>query len=207
MSPLPTRMADRWQSRPEPGPGEAQVYWHILMRDQPQARALAAVARQRLAGFSGLHFTPEQWLHLSVLRLGLGSEFSSGDVDIMISQAGHLLRQIPPVSVTLGQVLYHPEAIALGIRPGDGLDAVSMAIRKAAADTLALPAEVVTAPWIPHVTVAYSTQDQDAAPVIAALGHELPDCPLMIETIHLIAQHGAERDWNWQPVASVRLGA
>ena len=60
MSPLPARMADRWQARAEPGPGQAQLYWHVLMRDQPQVRALAAVARGRLNGFSGLHFTPEQ---------------------------------------------------------------------------------------------------------------------------------------------------
>jgi 2'-5' RNA ligase len=206
VSPLPTRMADRWHARPEPGPGEAQIYWHILMRDQPQARALAAVARQRLAEFSGLHFTPEQLLHLSVLRVGLNTEFSAGGIDTMIGQAGHLLAQIPPVTLTLGQVLYHPEAIALGIRPADALDAVSLAIRKTAADALALPEDVVTAPWIPHMTVAYSTQDQAAAPIIASLGRELPDCPLTIDTIHLIAQHGAERDWRWQQVATVRLG-
>jgi hypothetical protein len=96
MNPLPARMADRWQTRAEPGPGEAQFYWQILMRDQPQVRALAAVARERLTRFSGLHFTPEQWL---------------------------------------------------------------------------------------------------------------PECLITIDTIHLIAQHGAERAWNWQPVAAIPIGS
>jgi hypothetical protein len=44
MSPLPALMADRWRARPEPRPGQAQLYWHMLMCDQPQVGALAALA-------------------------------------------------------------------------------------------------------------------------------------------------------------------
>jgi 2'-5' RNA ligase len=207
MSPLPTRMADRWQARAEPGPDEAQLYWHILMRDQPQVRALAATARHRLTGFSGLHFTPEEWLHLSVLRVGLSNEISADDIDAMVGQANHLLKSIPPVTFTLGQVLYHPEAITLGIRPQDALDAVSAAIRQATASTQALSTDGTTSLWTPHVTVAYSTQDQAAEPIITALGRELPVCPVTIDTIHLVAQHGAERAWNWRPVATISIGS
>jgi 2'-5' RNA ligase len=206
MSPLPVRMADRWQDRAEPGSGEAQLYWHILMRDQPQVCALAAVARQRLSGFTGLHFTPEQWLHMSVLRVGLTSELASGEIDAMVTQARHLLQQIPPVTVTLGQVLYHPEAIILGAQLGDALDRVAQVVRDAATSTTGLPTDVRARLWIPHVTVAYSTQDQSADPIIAALGHELPECPVTIDRIHLVAQHGAERAWNWQPITTVTIG-
>lgn len=206
MSPLPVRLADRWQDRAEPGPGEAQLYWHILMRDEPQVCALAAVARQRLSGFSGLHFAPEQWLHLSVLRVGLTSELGNSEIDAMVTQARHLLQQVSPVTVTLGQVLYHPEAIALGVRPGDALDEITQAIRKAAASSVGLPTDVSASLWIPHVTVAYSTEDQAADPIIAALGHELPECPVTIDRIHLVAQHGAERTWKWQPITAIRIG-
>jgi 2'-5' RNA ligase len=177
------------------------------MQDQPQVRALAAVARQRLNGFSGLHFTPEQYLHLSILRVGLSTEISPSDIDAMVGQASRLLKSRPPVTFTLGQVLYHPEAISLGIRPEDALNAVSLAIRQATASTLALPTDVTTSSWIPHVTVAYSTQDQAAEPIIAALGRELPMCPVTIDTIHLIAQHAAERAWNWQSVATISIGS
>jgi 2'-5' RNA ligase len=207
VSPLPARMADRWQARAEPGPGEAQLYWHILMRDQPQIRALAAVARQRLAGFTGLHFTPEQCLHVSVLRVGLTTEIAHDQIDAMVGQARDLLRLIPPVTFTVGKVLYHPEAIALGVGPADALDATALAVRKAAASTLALSADVTTSLRAPHVTVAYSTQDQAADPIIASLGRELPECPVTIDTIYLIAQHGAERAWNWQPIATIAIGS
>jgi 2'-5' RNA ligase len=199
-------MADRWQARDEPGPEQAQLCWHVLMRDQPQVRALAAVARGRLSSFSGLHFTPEQWLHLSVLRVGLTTDFAHGEIEAMVGQARPLLQRVPPVTFTLGQVLYHPEAITLGARPGDALDAVAEAVRQAAASTPARPADVTTPPWIPHVTLAYSTQDQPAGPIIAALGRELPECPVTIDAIHLIAQHGPERAWNWQSLARIALG-
>lgn len=120
MSPLPDRMIDRWRTRPDPAPDEAQLYWHILMRDQPQVCALAAIARQRLAAFSGLHFTPEH-------------------------------------------------------------------------------------PWRPHITLVYSTEEQPAAPIITALGRDLPCSSITVDTIHLIAQHGSERSWNWQTTASAQL--
>jgi 2'-5' RNA ligase len=200
-------MTDRWHGRAEPGPGEAQLYWHILMRDQPQVRALAAVARRRLAGCDGLHFTPEPWLHLSLLRVGLTSRLPPAGVDAMVSQARHLLASVPPAACTLGQVLYHPEGIALGLRPGDALDAIAAAIRQAAASVPGRPPDEAAAPWAPHVTVAYSTRDQPAAPLIGALGRELPDCPVTIDTVHLIAQHGAERSWTWQPLAAITLSS
>jgi hypothetical protein len=66
MSPLPSEMTDRWHSRPEPEAGQAQLYWHILMNEQPEVRALAALAQRRLARFTGLHFTPHERLHSTV---------------------------------------------------------------------------------------------------------------------------------------------
>jgi hypothetical protein len=126
----PDRMTDRWRDRPEPGPDDAQLYWHVLMRDQPQARALAAVARRRLAGCgAGLHFTPEPWLHLSVLRLGLARELAQPALEAMVDQARSRLAALPSAQVTLGRVLYHPEAVALRADPADGLAAVTEAGR------------------------------------------------------------------------------
>jgi hypothetical protein len=60
--------------------------------------------------------------------------------------------------------------------------------------------------WMPHVTVAYSSQDQSAEPIIAALGRELPECPVTIDRIQLVAQYGAERAWNWQPITAITIG-
>ena len=202
-------MKNRWESRPEPGPGQAQLYWHVLMRDQPQVCALAAVARQRLAPFAGLHLTPERWLHLSVLRVGLAGEIPQAGLEAMVGHARERLRPAGPVTAALGPVLYSPEAIVLEVGPAGLLDPVRAAILAAAsAAGLAPPvAGPAAEPWLPHITVAYSTEDQPADPIIAALGRELPAAQITIDSVSLVAQHGPEREWAWQPLVTIPLRA
>jgi 2'-5' RNA ligase len=202
-------MRNRWESRPEPGPGQAQLYWHVLMRDQPQVCALAAVARQRLAAFAGLHATPERWLHLSVLSVGLAGGIPQASLEAMVGHARERLEPAAPVTATLGPVLYRPEAVALEVGPEGALDPVRAAILAAAAAAGLSPSGPGPAgePWIPHVTVAYSTADQPDDPIIAALGRELPAGQITIDTVSLVAQHGPEREWAWQPLATVPLRA
>lgn len=55
--------------------------------------------------------------------------------------------------------------------------------------------------WIPHITVCYSTARQPAAPLIAALGENLPRCEVHISALSLIIQRGPERLWDWTTVA------
>jgi 2'-5' RNA ligase len=204
VSPLPREMADRWRSRPEPGPDQAQLYWHILMKDQPEVRGLAALAQQRLARFPGLHFTPPERLHSTVLRVGPADGIAVASIGEMIEQARQGLSAVPPVSVSFGRVLYHPEAITLGIQPAGALDAVFDAVQEAAQSAVGKPEDA--AGWMPHVTVAYSTAIQSATPIIAALGRELPECQITVNSVSLIAQQGAERHWDWHQVAQVQLG-
>lgn len=200
-------MTDRWRDRADPPPGQARLYWHVLMRDQPQVRALAALARQRLAPYPGLHLTPEERLHMTILRAGTSPDIPQEGIEAMVGRARELLRPVPAATVTIGQVLYHPEAIALSAVPDGALDPLATAIRQAATSAAGRPGDAADAPWRPHVTVAYSTLDQPAEPIIDALGTELPACPVTVDTVHLIAQHGPEREWNWQLLATVRLTA
>lgn len=202
MSPLPREMADRWRSRPEPGPGQAQLYWHILMKDQPEVRGLATLAQQRLARFPGLHFTPPGWLHSTVLRVGLSDGMAAASIDEMVRQTRLHLATVPPISISLGRVLYHPEAITLGIQPANALDAVFDAVR----DAVGRPGDAAKARWRPHITLAYSTAVQPTGPIIDALGRDLPECKITVGSVSLVAQHGAERQWDWHPIAEVRFG-
>ena len=118
MSPFPTRMRDRWQNRAEPEPEQGTIYWHILFRDHPQVRSLAKDAQERLSHFAaGLHMTPQKWLHLTTLIAGSTEEISSDQMEVMISEATQMLSKVQPIPVTLGHVLYHPEAIMLAVRP------------------------------------------------------------------------------------------
>src|SRR5467141_1242889 len=77
MSGLPDEMINRWHDRAEPAAGEGLIYWHMLVGADPDVHALALEARRRLAPFAGLHLTPPEWLHMTVLIAGLASEIDS----------------------------------------------------------------------------------------------------------------------------------
>jgi hypothetical protein len=98
-------MADRWQSRAELRADQGKLYWHVLLRGQPQLRALASQAQERLARFSGFHFTPIEWLHVTTLVVGFSEEFTAAEIDAMASSARMLFSGIAPIKVTFGKVL------------------------------------------------------------------------------------------------------
>jgi 2'-5' RNA ligase len=199
-------MTDRWQNRAEPAPGQGVLYWPVLMRDHPEVADLARQVRQRLAGFSGLHFTPLNWLHITTLVAGPADDFSPSQLQQMIQTAGVLLADTPPVTATLGRIGYHPEAIVVTITPAEALLPIHDAARTATAQAYANGPQDDQGPnWMPHVTICYSTASQPAAPIIDALGLELPSRQIQINTLSLVIQHGPERDWNWTTVGTIRL--
>jgi 2'-5' RNA ligase len=205
---LPDQMTDRWQDRPEPPPGEGVVSWHMLMHDYPRVVDLARQAQQRLAGFHGLHMTPLRWLHVTTMLAGPAADFSPDKLRQMTRTAADLLASTPAAAVTLGQVLYHPEAIMLAVTPAETLTAIYDAARSATHRvTGAHPPDSQPARWRPHVTICYSTSSQPAKPIIDALGTRLPGCDIDISALSLVIQHGPERAWDWSTVSTIRLAA
>jgi len=61
--------------------------------------------------------------------------------------------------------------------------------------------------WTPHVTLCYSTAQQPAQPIIAALGKQLPARQIDIDAVSLVIQDGPERAWNWTTVGIIGLHA
>jgi 2'-5' RNA ligase len=208
MTALPTQMIDRWQHRADPAPGEGTVYWHMPMHGYPQVIDLARSARQRLAQFGGLHMTPLERLHMTTMVAGPAADLTEDQLDRMARAAADLLSSMPPVTVTVGRILYHPEAIMLGVSPAKAL----LPIRNAALTATRLatgragPYDDLER-WVPHITVCYSTTYQPAAPLIAALGESLPHCDIQISALSLIVQRGPERRWDWSTTATIRLAA
>ncbi|MBP2705975.1 2'-5' RNA ligase family protein [Microbispora sp. RL4-1S] len=206
MSPLPQFMADRWGRREMLPRGKGRIYWHVLFRDHPQVQAMVSEAHRRLAGVEGLDPVPYEWLHLTTLVVGLTDEITQEQLTALIGEARKHLAEVRPITVTFGRVLYHPEAIAVEARPVAVLAPMLDAVRAATRAATGRDGELGADPWIPHVTVAYSSAEQPAAPVIAALGRHLPDCEVTIRGISLVLQDGPEYLWAWRPRAEVPLG-
>jgi 2'-5' RNA ligase len=206
MNVLPAEMIDRWQDRAEPAPGESLIYWHVLLGDNPDVVALARDAQQRLAPFSGLHLTPLARLHITVLIAGPASEIGNRQIQQMAAVAGRLLADVSPVTMTVGKILYHPEAIMLAAQPADALQPVLDATREAMKKVIGSPGQTGSKlPWTPHITVAYSIAHQPTGPIIDALGRSLPERKIQIRALSLVNQRGPERDWNWRSQARVQF--
>lgn len=208
MTTLPAQMIDRWHNRAEPRPGEGTVYWHMIMKDHPPVVDMAQDAQQRLARFPGLHMTPLERLHMTTLLAGPSDHFSEDQLRQMIKIASALLSKTPAITVTVGGILYHPEAIMLAVKPKRALTPIHNAVQAATRAVTGGHESHPTSPrWVPHVTVCYSTSDQAMAPIVAALGPHPGECQIQISTVSLIIQDGPERHWDWHTVGAVRLPA
>lgn len=209
MSPLPSQMRDRWSSRAEPAPGYGKVYWHMLMNTYPQACAAAKDAQEILADFPGLHMTPRKWLHITTLVAGSTDDITRTQMSAMVSDAQRLLSDVTPIPVTLGKILYHPEAIMLLVQPGEALkpilNAAQSATQKAVGHAGAIKKPF--SPWTPHMTVSYSTTEQPAEPILSALGKTVRERRILINSLTLVVQWGPEIVWDWEPVGTAHLQA
>lgn len=208
MSPIPIETRDRWRDRAQLDSDRGAVYWHMLFRNSPAVRATARNAQAQLASFSGLHLTPEEWLHATALFAGTTEVISSTDLSLMLEEARRSLARARPIRVTIAEVLYHPEAIMLGFTPKGALDPIHDAVRHATQVVTGRKGSF-TGPadrWTPHVTISYSTARQPMAPIAAALGHEVPRCDVTVDAVSLVVQWGPERLWNWDQIGTAYLG-
>ena len=207
MNPLPAQFTSRWEDNHARPSYEDAVCWHLLLGGHAGVQSIAADVRRRLARFPGLHMTPPQWLHVTVLRVGTSDRISQGDMEQMLGKAQNALARTPPLTMTLQRVLYHPEAIALSMSPASALLPLLAAARNATRGVLGEDAagDPREGEWVPHLTLCYSTTRQPAAPVIAELGKTLPASEVTIGEMSLVVQEGAEDLWNWQIAGSVRL--
>jgi 2'-5' RNA ligase len=204
---LPAHMRDRWANRPEPPEGQGTVYWHALMGRYPEARSAASAAQSILGKFDGFHLTPPGWLHMTVLIAGSTEKVPREHLAPLLDAARTALDDVAAPAVALERVLYHPEAVTLAVEPAADLHAIRRRIdRVTAAVTGGTVDDAATARWVPHMTVGYSTSDQPASPVIAALGRSVPMHELVVDTLMLVVQWGAERSWNWERIGTVQLG-
>ena len=183
MSPFPVQMEDHWSPQPDTDPARTQLMWFMLLGDHPEVAELVRIGQDRLAGLGGLDLVPREWLHMTTLIAGFSDEITADQVDLMTDHARQRLARIPPARITLGRVLYHPRAVMLDARPHEALEPVLRAVQEATRIATGREGMLYHEPWVPHITLAYSNMVRLAAPVIQALGRELPQRDVTISSI------------------------
>jgi 2'-5' RNA ligase len=204
---MPAEFTNRWRDRAQPAPGEGLVYWHMLVGEHPEAAAAAQDAQQRLAAFKGFHLTPLKWLHMTTLIVGPGDQISADNMHGLAESAARQLAGTAPITIALEKVFYHPEAIMLAAAPAEALTPIRDAALAATRTVTGTDGQADGRPWNPHVTIAYSTSDQPAGPIIEALGRNVPERQFQVSAVSLVIQQGPERLWDWRPVTTIRLPA
>jgi 2'-5' RNA ligase len=179
--------------------------WLMLVGDHPQVAELARLGQQRLKGLGGLDLVPRQRPHVTTLIAGFADEIEPEEVDGMTGHAIRLLAGTAPITVTLGRVLYHPRAIMLDAGPAENLEPVLRAVQEATVAATGRQGALYSEPWTPHITLAYSNAKGPAAPVIQALGRELPRQQVAISSVSLVSQAPSQM-WTWSPLSCAPFG-
>jgi 2'-5' RNA ligase len=206
VSPLPVRMENNWSLAPGEDPRRARLMWLMCVGGNPQVAEVAQAGQARLAGLPGLDLVPRDWLHVTTLIAGFADEISPDQAEAMATEARRLLAGTPPVTVTLGRVLYHPRAVMLAARPPSALEPVLHAAQEATRIATGRQGQLHYEPWTPHVTLAYANSARPAGPVIEALGREVPPRQVAISSVSLVSQAPGQM-WEWRLVAQVPLQA
>lgn len=208
MSPFPEQFIDRWRDGyGDDASGHGLLWWLVLLGDNPQLRGAARSAQNSISKFPGLHMTPLERLHLTVLVAGPADQIPENARSEMLAVARSYLAATRPITIEFGRIFYHPEAIVLTIHPAEALSPIHEAAQRATQAVTGHSGnnDRLSPQWVPHVTLCYSTSVQPAQPIIAALGKRLPNFQASIDTLSLVAQQGAERLWNWSLAGAVSL--
>ncbi|NYE10570.1 hypothetical protein BJ999_000866 [Actinomadura citrea] len=206
MNPMPERMSDHWWWLPGMRPGRRMLLWHILPDGQPEVFDLVRRYQEKLAGVDGLDLVPAEWLHMTTQIVGFEDEMSGEQVEALTAGVAGRLAALEPIEVEVGRLWVHSEGVALGVRPGRGLDPVRQAMRQAAAETVGVHPLDGEPGWTPHISVAYSNADGPAAPVIDALDLRPEPVPLRVAAAYLVAQVRDGHLYRWERLAEVASG-
>jgi 2'-5' RNA ligase len=198
-------MEDHWSPVPGVDPQRARLMWLMRVGDNPQVAELARLGQAKLAGLAGLDLVPREWLHMTTLIVAFADEISSGQAEGMANQASRLLAGTPPITITLGRVLYHARAVMLAAQPPSALEPVLRAVQEATRIATGREGELHYEPWTPHVTLAYANTARPAGPVIEALGRDIPPQRVAISSVSLVSQTPGQM-WTWRLVAQVPFG-
>ena len=195
-----------WWWRPGWHAGRRFYTVHATFADAPEVQALAAKARDRLAGVPSLDLVPGQWLHLTMQGIGFTDEVDDADLSAIITAAGKQLAAVPPVTVAIGPPVVAGEGVACWASPPRALDPVRDAVRAGIASAWGPDRVPEAEEWSAHVSVAYASADGPGEPIETALGGLADIAESTVRTVDLIRLSRDRRMYEWETVERLPLG-
>jgi 2'-5' RNA ligase len=173
-----------------------------------QGRLTPGAPVLHVMSLAGLDLIPHGWLHLTVQGVGMVADVPTAQRDAIVAAVRTELAALRPPVVTFHEPVVRPEAIALPPAPVEQVQQLRAAIRTGMAAVRGDAVPESPSGFQPHVSIAYVSEDQPAAPVIRALGQAPAVEPVTttLTTVSLIEMHRDRRMYEWQTVAAAAIG-
>lgn len=192
-------LRDHWWWRPGWQLGTRFYTWHLTFDGRAGVHQLVDQYQSALAGFDGLDLIPRRWLHVTMQGVGHVDQVDDQQIDRVVAAVRTRLAELDPVMITFHRPVVRPEAIALPALPAAQVNRLRDSIRTALAEVLgAANVPEDSDGYQPHLSLAYSSGRQPAAPIIAAL-EAVPARPVELEVTEasLIVQHRDNKMYEW----------
>ena len=192
-------LRDHWWWRPGWQIGTRFYTWHLTFDGRAGLHQLVAQYQSALAGIAGLDLIPHRWLHVTMQGVGHVDQVDDHQIDRLVAAVRARLADLDPVLIRFHRPVVRPEAIALPALPASEVNRLRDAIRAALAEVLgAANVPESSLGYQPHLSLAYSSGEQPAAPVIAALDTvSAQPVELEVTEASLIVQHRDDKMYEW----------
>ena len=201
---------NHWWWRPGWRTGRHFYACHLITEGQPQLRELARRYQAALAHVPGLDVIPETWLHITTQGIGFADEVGTADLARVQKHLTERLRDREPPVVTSWQPAIWREGVVLTAIPREPLYQLRIAMHEAVAAALgpAKFSEPRPAPdqFIPHLSVAYVSQDGPAEPVAQALRTVTADAATTFDRAFVLEFHRDNRMYEWTQATPIPIG-
>ncbi|HEU4946585.1 MAG TPA: 2'-5' RNA ligase family protein [Kribbella sp.] len=169
---------------------------------------LAAAYQQALTGTAGLELVPPRWLHLTVHGVGLLEEISIRQVRSIADAVARELSLVGAQPATFDRWSVNHGVICLMPASTAVFNDVRGAVRAGMAEVLGATglAEPVDG-FEPHVSIAFVTADQPAAPVVERLSAVTASpATHVVRSADLLEMYRGADAYQWRRIATAELG-
>jgi 2'-5' RNA ligase len=202
------QLRDHWWWRPGWHLGTRFLTWHLTFDAYDDLHRLIHTYQNSVRARPGIDLVPSRWLHLTMQGVGTVQDVPKHTLDHIVTATRERFAMLRPIEVRFHKPVVRPEAIALPPTPVEPVQRLRAAIREAMAQVLDHDGVPEAADGFqPHISLAYVSADQPAAPIIEQLNavYAIP-VQITVRTAALIELNRDNRMYEWRTVAAVPIG-
>lgn len=183
-----------------------EVRWHLHVLPDDNVRDMVASHSDDLKS-SGLLPIPPEWLHMTILQIGSTRQVTD-------AQAGDIVRMLGPVCAAMrvprlvaGPAFSWSASAVMQVSPEPDVRLLFDASREAVAKALGPKAPKPGAAFVPHISMAYSSDYYNESKVISMLARRpVKPTPFRASSLHLVKQVQTPPYYKWDLVAEMPIG-